>query len=393
MTINFNKEAMSNFTEKRKAYADMVKSDASTDEQQKGFTEMMDALGTDSLAEIKKQVRAQTEDYLDAKKQDPKMTMEETKFFNEISTDTGFKEPKILPQTTVTEVFDDMVQEHPFLQAIGLQNQGISLKIIQSEATGVIAWGKIFGEIKSQLDASFSETEANQSKATAFMVLPNDLTKFGPSWVKQYVVTQISEAFAVGAESAFLTGDGNDKPIGLTRSVAKDVTVTGGVYPEKASAGKLTFSDTKTAAKELAGVIKSLSKKENGKPVVAKGKAVLVMAPGDSLDVEAQFMVQNLAGQFVTAMPFGLKVVESEFAPDGKVIAFLPDRYDAFEAGPLEIKPYDQTLAIEDMLLFTAKQFFYGKAKDDNAAVVYDLALSGAGSDTAQATTGGDEGK
>lgn len=392
MTINFNKEAMADFTEKRKAYADLVKSNASAEEQQTGFTNMMDALGTDSLAEIKKQVRAQTEDYLDAKHQDPKMTMEETKFFNEISTDTGFKEPKILPQTVVTEVFDDMVQEHPFLKAIGLVNQGISLKIVQSDASGVIAWGKIFGEITSQLDAKFTETEATQSKATAFMVLPKDLEEFGPAWVKQYVITQISEAFAVGAEKAFLVGDGNNQPIGLNRQVQKDVVVTGGVYPEKASAGKLTFATTKTAAKELAGVIKGLSTKENGKPVVAKGRTVLVMAPGDSLDVEAQFMVQNLAGQFVTAMPFGLTTVESEFAPDGKVIAFLPDRYDAFQAGGLEIMPYNQTLAIEDMDLFTAKQFFYGKAKDNNASAVYDLALTGAGSDTTDPTTGGEKG-
>lgn len=389
MTMNFNNDAMTNFAEKRKAYAELVKSNASADEQQQGFTDMMDALSTDTLAEIKKQVNVQTEDYLNAKQQDPKMSMEETKFFNEISTDTGFKEPKILPQTTVTEVFDDMVQDHPFLKAIGLVNQGVSLKIIQSDASGVIAWGKIFGEITSQLDAKFTETEATQSKATAFMVLPKDLEEFGPAWIKQYVVTQISEAFAVGAEQAFLTGDGNDKPIGLNRQVQEGVTVTGGVYPEKASAGTLTFANTKTAAKELAGVIKGLSVKENGHSVVAKGKTVLVMAPGDSLDVEAQFMVQNLAGQFVTAMPFGLTTVESEFAPDGKVIAFLPDRYDAFQAGPLKIMPYDQTLAIEDMDLFTAKQFFYGKAKDNNAAAVYDLSLTGSGSGTNQTTTGG----
>ncbi|WP_338230954.1 phage major capsid protein [Lactiplantibacillus paraxiangfangensis] len=393
MTLKFNTKAFSNFAEKRTAYADLVKSAAKPEDQEQGFSDMMDALGEDTMAEIKNQVHLQTEDYLDAHRHDPKMTNEEVKFFNEIKTDTGFKEPKLLPETVVTEVFDDMVQQHPLLQAIGLVNQGISLKIIQSDASGVIAWGKIFGEITSQLDANFNETKADQSKATAFMVLPKDLSDFGPSWIKQYVITQITEAFAVGAETAFLTGDGNDKPIGLNRSVKKGVSVTDGAYPEKESAGTLTFADTKTAAKELAGVIKDLSTKENGHSIVAKGKTVLVMGPGESLDVEAQFMVQNLAGQFVTALPFGLTIVESEFAPADKVIAFVQGRYDAFQAGPLKIQPYDQTLALEDMDLYTAKQFFYGKAKDDKAAAVYDLKLATPGSAPTEATTGGDTGK
>lgn len=391
--MKFDTDAFTNFAEKRTAYADLVKGGAKTEDQAQGFTDMMDALGTDTIAEIKNQVHLQTQDYLSARQDDPKITNEEVKFFNEIKTDTGFKEPKLLPETVVTEVFDDMVQEHPFLQAIGLQNQGISLKIIQSDASGVIAWGKVFGEITSQLDAKFSETKADQSKATAFVVLPKDLSDFGPSWIKQYVITQITEAFAVGAETAFLTGDGNDKPIGLNRSVKEGVAVAGGVYPEKASAGTLTFADTKTAAKELAGVIKGLSTKENGHPVVAKGKTVLVMGPGESLDVEAQFMVQNLAGQFVTALPFGLTIVESEFAPADKVIAFVQGRYDAFQAGPLKIMPYDQTLALEDMDLYTAKQFFYGKAKDDKAAAVYDLKLAAPGTTTTEPTTGGEAGK
>ena len=292
--IKFDTNVFKNFTDAREKYAQLVKNAAKPEEQQQGFTDMMDALGEDTLSEIKNQVHAQTEDYLDARRHDPKMSNEEVKFFNEIKTDTGFKEPKLLPETVVTEVFDDMVQAHPLLQAIGLQNQGISLKIIQSDASGVIGWGNIFGEITSQLDAKFKETKADQSKATAFLVLPKDLSDFGPSWIKQYVITQITEAFAVGAETAFLTGDGNQKPIGLNRSVKEGVAVTGGVYPEKESAGTLTFADTKTAAKELAGMIKELSTKENGKPVVAKGKTVMVMGPGESLDVEAQFMVQNL---------------------------------------------------------------------------------------------------
>ncbi|WP_268872749.1 phage major capsid protein [Paucilactobacillus hokkaidonensis] len=392
MTMKLNTKEFSNFAEKRSAYADAVKNSADVETQQTAFSAMMDALSEDSVSEITKQVNSKAAEMFSARQNDSKITNEEVEFFNAITTDVGTKEPKLLPQTVITEVFDDMVQEHPVLGLIGLQNQGISLKVIQSDAKGAIVWGKIFGDIQGQLDATFNITEADQSKATAFVALPKDIEDFGPAWIKQYVVTQITEAFAAGAESAFIVGDGNNKPIGLNRQVQKDVTVTGGVYPEKTSAGTLTFANTKTAAKELAGLIKQLSTKEDGHPVVAKGKTVLLMAPGDSLDVEAQFMVQNLAGQFVTAMPFGLTTAESEFVPEGKVIAFVQGRYNAYQAGSLSIQSFDQTLAMEDMDLYVAKQFFFGKAKDNNAAVVYDLALATPGTTTNEPTTGGEEG-
>lgn len=377
------------FAEARSEYAAVaLNPDSTKEEKETALNNMMDALNSDAKNEVKAITTQKMAELENA--HELKMTNEELNFFNDINKDTGTKKTgeKILPQTTVDEIFEDMVQEHPFLSVIGLKNNGISLKIIKSDTSGQVVWGPIFNEIKGQLDALFSEEDVTQNKATAFVVIPKDLEEFGPQWIKKFVVTQITEAFAVAAEEAFLVGDGNNKPIGLNRNVSEGVAVTGGVYPEKESAGTLTFADTKTAAKELAGVIKTLSKKENGHPIIAKGRTVLAMSPGDSLDVEAQFMIQNLNGQFVTAMPFGLTTVESEFVPEGKVIAFLPARYDAFEAGKLEIQQFDQTLALEDMDLYTAKQFLYGKAHDNNASAVYDLKLSGSGSTPTQPTSG-----
>lgn len=349
--------------------ADATKTEA---DKAQAFSDVMAALGDDMQAEIAKQVETKTGDLLNARKSDPKMTQAEVDFFNEISTDT-WKDDKVIPETIITKVFEDLVAEHPFLKLIGLTYTGIKLKVIRADAKGAAIWGDLFGDIKGQLDATFTETKGDQSKLTAFVVLPNDIADFGPAWIKQFVTTQITEAFAVSAESAFLTGDGNNKPIGLNRQVQKDVTVTGGVYPEKASAGDLTLKDTATAKKELAGIVKKLSVKENGTPIVARGKIVLVTAPGSSIDFEAAMTMQNVNGQWVNALPYGLQTCESVAVAEGKVIAFVMGRYDAFSAGPLTIKPFDQTLALEDATLYTAKQFFFGKAADNNAAQVYDL--------------------
>lgn len=352
------------------------------------FSDTMAALGDDMHAEIAKQVEAKTGDLLNARKSDSKMTQAEVDFFNEISTDT-WKDDKVIPETIITKVFEDLVAEHPFLKLIGLTYTGIKLKVIRADAKGAAIWGDLFGDIKGQLDATFTETKGDQSKLTAFVVLPNDMADFGTAWIKQFVTTQITEAFAVAAESAFLTGDGNGKPIGLNRQVQKDVTVTGGVYPEKASAGTLTLKDTATAKKELAGIVKKLSVKENGTPIVARGKIVLVTAPGSSIDFEAAMTMQNVNGQWVNALPYGLQTCESVAVTESKVIAFVMGRYDAFSAGSLTIKPFDQTLALQDATLYTAKQFFFGKAADNNAAQVYDLQTDG----VVTPPDGGDDGE
>src|SRR5699024_7349187 len=108
------------------------------------------------------------------------------------------------------KIFEDLIAERPLLQEIGLQTTGLRMRILKAEPSGQAVWGKIFGEIKGQLDAAFSEEEITQSKLTAFVVVPNDLLEYGPVWVERFVRAQITEAFAIALEAAFVTGDGND---------------------------------------------------------------------------------------------------------------------------------------------------------------------------------------
>lgn len=215
------------------------------------------------------------------------------------------------------------------------------------------------------------------SKLTAFVVLPNDLDSFGPAWVRTYVTTQITEAFAAASESAFVDGDGKSKPIGLDRDPSKGAISVGvTTYPVKADAGTVTLKDADTAKFELMTIIKALSKNAKGKPVVARGNTILVVQPGASLDFERAMTMQNVNGQWVYALPYGIQIIESQYVPDGKAIAFVKGRYDAYMAGGLNISDFNQTLAIQDAILFTAKQFFYGAPADSNAALVYALKIA-----------------
>lgn len=338
--------------------------------------ELYGAMLDELLNEAKKQARAEAEGLIAANPADAKLSARERKFFNAITTDVGYKEEKLLPQETIDRIFENLTTAHPLLAEIGMVNAGLRLKFLKSETSGVAVWGNIYGEIKGQLDAAFSEEEAIQNKLTAFVVIPKDLKDFGPAWIESFVSTQIDEAFAVALEAAFLAGDGNGKPIGLNRQVQAGVAITGGVYPEKTSIGDLTFADSATTVKELTNVYKHHSTDEKGRAVAVDGKVVMVVNPADAWDVKRQYTSLNAQGVYVTALPYNLKIVESLAQVSEKVVTFVSGRYDAYIGGGITLRKYDQTLAIEDMDLYTAKQFAYGKAKDNKTAAVWGLKVN-----------------
>ncbi|HFU6437370.1 TPA: phage major capsid protein [Listeria monocytogenes] len=372
MTIKL-KNNLANYEEKRTAFVNAVKNEDTQEIQNKAYVEMVDAMAADIMDQAKKEARQEADQYISASRTDKNITNEEIKFFNDINKEVGYKEETLLPQTVVDEIFEDLTTEHPFLASIGMRTTGLRTKFLKSETSGLAVWGKIFGEIKGQLDATFSEEESIQNKLTAFVVVPKDLEKFGPAWVKQFVVTQIEEAFAVALESAYIIGDGKDKPIGLNRKVAKGTAVADGVYPEKPAAGILTLADSKTTVNELTDVYKYHSVKENGHPLNVAGKVTLLVNPTDAWDVKKQYTSLNANGVYVTALPYNLNIIESLFVPEKKAISYVAERYDALVGGPLDISTFDQTLAFEDLNLYAAKQFAYGKAKDDKASAVWTL--------------------
>lgn len=377
--MKFSKEKLNlaKYEEKKKAFLHVVKDEPdNADKQNAAYGEMMDAMVEDFRTMAEQEIEAKANEKFDELNRHSagKLSAEEVKFFNNINTDVGYKEEILLPQTTIDRIFEDLVQSHPLLQEINLQNAGLRLKFLKSEASGVAVWGKIFGEIKGQLDAVFSEEEDIQSKLTAFVVVPKDLQDYGPNWVERYVRTQIVEAFSYALVTAIVDGDGNDKPVGLRKdtnsgTVANNITT----YSNKTATGTLTFANADTTIKELTEVMNALSTKENGKQVSIDGKVILICNPSQVWALKAQYTIQNANGVFVTALPFGVRIVEAEGVPVNEVIAFVKGRYDAYVGGGTKISKYDQTLAIEDCDLYTAKAFYYGKAKDNKAALLYTL--------------------
>ncbi|HDU1188435.1 TPA: phage major capsid protein, partial [Listeria monocytogenes] len=186
MTIKL-KNNLVNYEEKRTAFVNAVKNEETQEIQNKAYVEMVDAMAADIMDQAKKEARQEADQYISASRTDKNITNEEIKFFNDINKEVGYKEETLLPQTVVDEIFEDLTTEHPFLASIGMRTTGLRTKFLKSETSGLAVWGKIFGEIKGQLDATFSEEESIQNKLTAFVVVPKDLENFGPVWVKRFV--------------------------------------------------------------------------------------------------------------------------------------------------------------------------------------------------------------
>ncbi|TDM15704.1 phage major capsid protein [Macrococcus bovicus] len=308
---------------------------------------------------------------------------EERKFFKMLVEDDAnydlYKKGELIPKTTVERIFDDIKVERPLLNKINFKLGGLKTRLILADPSGQAVWGEIFGKIQGQIGASIRAIEFTQNKLTAFAIVPKDLIEFGPEWVERFVRLQLVEAIGQKIEEGVVKGGGSTvhQPVGLMKQMTydEDGNVTG--VKDKVSSGKLTFADDKTTAKELAGVGTLLSVTEKGKPVNVRGKISMLVSPADSFSVEASNTIQTQNGLWITSLPYNIDPVVSEFVPSAKVVPFVGSRYEAVHTGNVEIKGYDQTLALEDCDLFITKHFAHGQPLDNKTSLVYDLAIPG----------------
>lgn len=374
MTIKFNKTEL--FAEAKAKLSAVLSNPESTEaDQTAAYQNYLNVMEAEIVKSVSSQVNNEMLDrsILQQRGQNV-LTSEETKFFAAAVVEGGFTDDAILPETTQERVFEDLTTEHPLLAALGLQDLGALTRFIYSDATKTYVWGPLFGGIAGQINAAFKEKSIGQMKLTAFAVIPDDMLVLGPVWVERYVRTVIVESYSVGLENGFVKGTGTNQPIGLM----KDVNPLTFAVTDKVSQGVLTFEPSvngETISNELYQVVSALSKNAEGKARKVGGKVVMVVNPIAAIGVQMRNTIQTANGQWVTALPYNIEIVESEEVPDNKAIFFVKGQYIAAIAGGYKLKKFDQTLAIEDAILYTIKQFANGMPKDNKAALVYDLAL------------------
>jgi hypothetical protein len=302
------------------------------------------------------------------------LTSEETQFFNRVVSEGGFTDDAILPVTTQERVFEDLIREHQILQAIGVQDLGPVTRFITADPTKAYAWGPLFGDIAGQVNAAFSEEDMGTFKLTSFAAIPNDMIELGPVWLERYVRTLLVESYSTGLEFGFVDGGGAtvNQPIGLNKDVAADT----GAITRKVSTGTLTFAPSdrgEIVAGELHGVVSALSTNAAGDSRNISNRVYMVVNPIDAIAVQMRNTIQTSNGQWVTALPYNIQLVESDVVAAGEALFFVRGEYLAALAGGYRFKKFDQTLALEDATLYTIKQFANGKPRDNKAALLYTL--------------------
>ncbi|QQU16513.1 phage major capsid protein [Enterococcus casseliflavus] len=365
-----------------------AKEDATSEQVNNALEAYVTAIAEDAGAQVRaeyEELKNVTDNRVLEARGIPTLTAEETKFYNEVSKAGGFDKDLVWPETIFEKVFEDLEKDHPLLRLVNFTSTTGKVKVIRSRRKGVAVFGPLHKDLEGQLDAEFDSTEYTQLALTAFMLISNDTLDLGPRWINRYVQLSLREAISDIWEVKIVTGTGNNEPIGLLKDL--DGAVTGGVYPDKASAGTLTFKDAATMVTEFAKVLKTASKythrigdnDTDGETKYRKvsGKVYLIVNPVNYYDIVARVTTQNANGVFVSNLPFVSQdhIIESLDVPENKLIAFIDGEYDATQSRPEKIAVYKETFAMKRATLYAIDMLGNGQPTNNDAAQVYDIAI------------------
>ena len=300
------------------------------------------------------------------------LTSEETTYYNKAIDAMRSSNPRqaltelgvVLPKTTIDAVFEDLTTNHPLLNLIDFQNTGALIEIIMSTSDGVAGWGDLCADITDEISGSFSVVDLTLKKLSAFIPVCKAMLDLGPVWLDRYVRTILAEALAVALEAAGVDGDGNGKPIGMTRALSGAVD---GVYPRKTPI-PVTALDATT----IGGILETVSKTPNGNRRVVP-RLLMVVNPADYYTkVFPATTVRATNGSFVNdVLPYPMDIVMAAAMPEGKAVFGIANRYffglGTSRGGKLEYS--DEYRFLEDERVYLIKLYGNGQPKDANAFV------------------------
>lgn len=277
-----------------------------------------------------------------------------------------------LPHTVMNAVFDELQTSHPLLSRLSFVNTTGVIEMLMSENGSQRAlWGKLCGPIVQEVLAGFVNVQTTLLKLSAFIPVCKAMLDLGPEWLDNFVRQLLYEALANGLEYGIVSGNGNDQPIGMDRQVGPTVTVTGGVYPEKAAVAVTDFTPY-----NYGRLISLLAVDPAGKPRTVRD-LILIVNPQDYFEkVMPATTILTPQGTYVNnVLPYQTDVVQSIALPRGKAILGLAYKYFAGVGMAKEgrIEYSDQYQFLEDNRVYLIKLYANGYPMDNNAFLVLDI--------------------
>ena len=308
------------------------------------------------------------------------LTSEEREYYNAVSDAMRARDPKqalanldvVMPETVLDSVFDELRTAHPLLSKINFMPSGGAVSmIVNRNGYQTAAWGALCDEIVKELTSGFEEVDTRLLKLSAFLPVCKAMLDLGPAWLDRYVRAVLYEALANGLEVGILTGDGNEKPIGMTRQIGEGVSVVGGAYPEKA---KISVTDFSPAT--VGRLLSLLAMDPNGK-ARAVNNLFLVVSPGDYFArVMPATTVMAPDGTYRNnVLPYPIEIVQSPALEEGEAVLGIADRYFAAagigKEGRIEFS--DHYRFLEDNRVYLVKVYATGMPLDNNAFLHLDI--------------------
>jgi HK97 family phage major capsid protein len=309
------------------------------------------------------------------------LTSEERTFYNgliESMKTSGTSNPmmaltntdKTFPLTIINQVMEDMKQDHPLLDVVdSVAVTGLTKILVNTDAGDNATWNALDTAITKEITSGFDEIDLTQKKLSAWMPIGIDMLELGANWLDTYIRTCLSEALAIGFENAIVTGTGNNMPIGMDRSVADDVTVVGGVYPQKTAVAVTDFGRA-----SYGSLVARLAKNQHNKPRAVRG-LIMVVNPFDyySLVMPATTLMTP-EGKFVNdVLPVPTQIIQSVAVTQGEAILGMGKRYFLGVGGKRGIQFSDDYKFLEDQRYYKIVAYANGRPKDDNAFLRLDI--------------------
>lgn len=278
----------------------------------------------------------------------------------------------IMPETIIEDVFKELVDEHPLLDKINFNYAKYMTKWVLNDHTlDTAVWGELNSEIAKQITSAFKIVDITQNKLSAFAAIPLDMLDLGPTFLDAYIRAILKDAILCGLEKAIVDGTGKNQPIGLTRDVSEDVSISGGVYPQKTPIAVTSF-----APAEYGKLLAKMAKNEKGR-MRKFGKVLLICNQEDYLTkIMPATTVQNTSGIYINNLfPFPTDVTISNELETGKAVICLPEEYFMCIGGAKEgvITYSDEYKFLEDMRYYKIKTYGAGKAYDDTVSILLDI--------------------
>lgn len=347
------------------------------------FNDMLGAIESDIMqrhAEQMDEVREEADRSVLAQRGVRQLTSEEKTYYQRLTEAMQSANPKqallntdmTLPRTVMNAVFDELQTSHPLLSAIQFTNTtGITDMVMSQNGEQVAQWGKLCDEIVKELLAGFSVVNMTLLKLSAFIPVCKAMLELGPEWLDDFVRQVLYEALANGLEVGIVTGNGNDQPIGMDRQVGPNVTVSGGVYPEKAP---VAVPDLQPAT--IGRLLSLIAVDPAGKPRTLRD-IILVVNPQDYFQrVMPATTVMAPDGTYRNdVLPYPMRVIQSAALPAGKAILGIGYKYFAGAGMEREgrIEYSDHYQFLEDDRVYLIKLYANGFPMDNNAFLVLDV--------------------